>query len=877
MSNPIISVIIPSYNHAPFVADAVNSVLRQSFKEIEVVIVDDCSTDDSQQVIRSIDDARVRYQLLDVNRGGSTAINIGMEMSKAALIAICNSDDLWIENKLESQMSVLAGSPEVGAVFSNVWWIDERGQQLGRSQVPFIDVFAQPNRSRANWLRTLVERGNCFCHPSVLIKREVYFDRGLYELRYRQLPDYDMWLRLLEKFNVFVMPEKTVQFRLLDNNRNTAAMSPSNSARSINETNLILTSFFQRVDAANFASAFGTLKPIGDPEFCLPLEKILYLISSNGWNEVMLKDIGQKMLFSFLQDQNALPILHTYRLPLDLLQLLMGLSSPWIDRKAIGPWNDREWQFLASVPQHTLGNSFAQKDWTDPDSAQASSFGNGETQECALSKEFSDLLSSNSWRVTQSFRICKAKLLERTPFRKRKGVTSLVQIDDPVILTETDRIQNEIDAIKNSLSWRLSNPIRALKTSISSAFQRTSSLPGSSLYAEDSTVATSSTTTSPARDTEIDLAIFDDFYPCELSAFRHEEFCSLIENIDRTLVFTSGASLPAVGIQPEEIYSVVHHFQSANPEFAGKVRIFNESLSIEPKLAYCLFLSLADRFLPFFESRKIPFVFTIYPGGELRLGDKECEDRIRRVCTSKLFRGLISTQRLVSDYLIDRKLCNKEMITEVIGSVAPRQFEQTNWSEKMLFGKQKDTIDIGFVAHKYTEYGQDKGYDLFAQFALLQAPKFPFLRFHVVGGFDENVIDVSAIRDRITFHGKLNSAAMQHLFKSMDMIMSPNDGVVRGGEIDGFPTGCCTQAGMSGVAVFCTDLMEQNVLLVPNRDFVLIDRNIESICNTIEPFLRNPDKLYRIARQGQIRFRECFGWKSQLNPRLALIRKVLSS
>ncbi|MFN7026092.1 MAG: glycosyltransferase [Pseudorhizobium sp.] len=296
--NPLISVLIPSYNHAAFIEAAVNSVLAQTYRNIQIVIVDDASSDASPQLIRSFGDERIVFRLLAANVGACEAMNIGISICEGDFIAVCNSDDLWIPEKLEQQIKRFRGSKNLGAVFSDVEWIDDFGRPLTRKQASaFHDVFRQANRSRFAWMKDLIEKGNSLCHPSILIRREVYDRVGTYNNFYRQLPDLDMWLRVLQHYDIFIMPEKLVHFRIHDSN--TSRPSPTTSNRSINEHRLLLRSFLRDISPENFYAAFGftSLAPRDDAN-SLKYEIAQYLLNHRGSVvfEGMFNQLGTELL-----------------------------------------------------------------------------------------------------------------------------------------------------------------------------------------------------------------------------------------------------------------------------------------------------------------------------------------------------------------------------------------------------------------------------------------------------------------------------------------------------------------------------------------------------------------------------------------------------
>ena len=103
-NEPLVSVIIPTYNRGRLILDSINSVLNQTYKNIELIVVDDCSTDNTEEILKSINDSRIKYVKLEKNSGACIARNKGIELSTGEFIAFNDSDDLWITTKLEKQL-----------------------------------------------------------------------------------------------------------------------------------------------------------------------------------------------------------------------------------------------------------------------------------------------------------------------------------------------------------------------------------------------------------------------------------------------------------------------------------------------------------------------------------------------------------------------------------------------------------------------------------------------------------------------------------------------------------------------------------------------------------------------------------------------------
>src|ERR1043166_3249216 len=125
---PRLSVVIKSYNHAPFVAQTIQSVLDQSFQDFEIVVTDDASTDGTADVIRTFADPRISLEVLPHNRGISAAMNETLARARGELIAILNSDDYALPGRLERQVAYLDMHPEIGAVFALARPVDDSGE-----------------------------------------------------------------------------------------------------------------------------------------------------------------------------------------------------------------------------------------------------------------------------------------------------------------------------------------------------------------------------------------------------------------------------------------------------------------------------------------------------------------------------------------------------------------------------------------------------------------------------------------------------------------------------------------------------------------------------------------------------------------------------
>ena len=213
---PKVSVILTSYNHAAYVAAAIESVLKQTFRDFELLIIDDGSSDNSREIIKSFNDPRIKTFLYTENRGPVLAIRDAVYSAQGKYIAVHHSDDLWRLDKLARQVAFLDANKNYAACFTWVDFIDERGNIRELDDNDFYKtIFEKSNRSRAEWLNYFFYNANCLCHPSAMVRREAYEKYRLLDLHgFWQLPDLLMWIRLCFHADIFILQERLTKFRL---------------------------------------------------------------------------------------------------------------------------------------------------------------------------------------------------------------------------------------------------------------------------------------------------------------------------------------------------------------------------------------------------------------------------------------------------------------------------------------------------------------------------------------------------------------------------------------------------------------------------------------------------------------------------------------
>ena len=129
MISQLISVIIPAYNHAKYLSEAIQSVLNQTYQNFEILIVDDGSTDNTRQVVQNYTDQRIKY-IYQENRGLAASRNAGLRVTQGEYVAFLDADDIFLPHKLEVQLDWFEAHPSCGMVFSGFYFMNDRGEPI---------------------------------------------------------------------------------------------------------------------------------------------------------------------------------------------------------------------------------------------------------------------------------------------------------------------------------------------------------------------------------------------------------------------------------------------------------------------------------------------------------------------------------------------------------------------------------------------------------------------------------------------------------------------------------------------------------------------------------------------------------------------------
>lgn len=213
MDRELVSVLMVNYNRGTTIGESIKSVLAQTYTDLELIIVDDGSTDDSCSVIESIKDPRIKLYRLEQNEHISHATNYGFQKVTGAYLARIDSDDVWYPQKLEKQITFLKNNPEYKICFAWIDLIDEYGNSINEQQKELLGVFETTFQGQSDCLHRFFFGGNCLSHPSVVMRTELMRETGDFNLAYMQSHDFDYWVRIAKKYPIYVMQERLLAMR----------------------------------------------------------------------------------------------------------------------------------------------------------------------------------------------------------------------------------------------------------------------------------------------------------------------------------------------------------------------------------------------------------------------------------------------------------------------------------------------------------------------------------------------------------------------------------------------------------------------------------------------------------------------------------------
>jgi glycosyltransferase involved in cell wall biosynthesis len=211
---PLVSVCVPTYNDASFLAESLASISDQTYQDLEIVVSDDASTDATPAIVREMSDPRIRYVRNEENLGQFPNMNRCIELARGELVAIYHSDDVYEPTMVAEEVAFLQAHPEAGAVFTLDSWIDGNGNRYGETVLP-ADLPDGPCFTLDDLLPVLLRRKNCVLRgPTFMGRASVLSEVGDFEAtKYDIAGDLDYYLRVAAAHPIGIVRKPLMRYR----------------------------------------------------------------------------------------------------------------------------------------------------------------------------------------------------------------------------------------------------------------------------------------------------------------------------------------------------------------------------------------------------------------------------------------------------------------------------------------------------------------------------------------------------------------------------------------------------------------------------------------------------------------------------------------
>ncbi|MCK5311333.1 MAG: glycosyltransferase [Desulfobacteraceae bacterium] len=206
---PVVSVVIPTYNRKDIISRAIESVYNQIYKNYEIIIVDDGSTDGTVDYLKEHYNNKIHY-VFQKNRGASSARNKGISKAKGKYIAFLDSDDEWVDTKLETQVAFLKKNPEIALLCGKTY----RSDNIKKVNTPLTEEIT------GNLFTTLYSH-SFVSTPTVIVKKEILDQVGAFDLNYKSAEDFDLWLKITHEYKCAFLPDLVAVVNRGDDNLST--------------------------------------------------------------------------------------------------------------------------------------------------------------------------------------------------------------------------------------------------------------------------------------------------------------------------------------------------------------------------------------------------------------------------------------------------------------------------------------------------------------------------------------------------------------------------------------------------------------------------------------------------------------------------------
>lgn len=308
----MISIVLCTYNRAHTLKETINSILMQTYQDFELIIVDDGSTDNTLELLEEYEDQRIRIFPRKKNQYYCIAANYGIRQMRGEYLAFATSDDTWEPQKLEQQVALLTSASNYAACFTFSDIIDENSHPADNEFEMLSGLLMKNYTEQKDWIQHFIFEGNCLCHPSAVIRREVIKEVGGFNLIYCQAGDMELWLRIIRKYPIYVIEKPLVHYRCYKNPmEQVSGADEMKSARFFNEHMLIRRNFIEDLSDDEMQRFFQDCfwKKDAQSHMELEIEKALLLMNCTH-HLPDLRILGIEKFERLLRDPEVLEVLN---------------------------------------------------------------------------------------------------------------------------------------------------------------------------------------------------------------------------------------------------------------------------------------------------------------------------------------------------------------------------------------------------------------------------------------------------------------------------------------------------------------------------------------------------------------------------------------
>ncbi len=249
-----------NYNKGDVIGEAIESVLQQTYKDIQFIIVDDGSTDSSPDIIKRYAelDPRIEYYLREENSKICMVSNFGFSKVCGEYLARIDSDDIWEPMKLVKQLDFMKNRSNCEICFTGINLIDGAGNSLNEQEADLLGLHNMDEMSREENLRFFFIHGNYLPHTTVIMKSSFQRELGGFNLAFCQLHDFDYWIRAVKKAHLYKMQDRLAKMRRFPakSGKNMSGVTSISRVRTFNEYMMLRSHFFEDMSDEMFSNAF---------------------------------------------------------------------------------------------------------------------------------------------------------------------------------------------------------------------------------------------------------------------------------------------------------------------------------------------------------------------------------------------------------------------------------------------------------------------------------------------------------------------------------------------------------------------------------------------------------------------------------------------